>query len=72
MPKLGRPSIKNIKEDANYYKNYYHETKKDYVCECGAFINNHSKTKHFKTKKHFHVLASLAILNNKLNKIDSI
>ena len=56
---MARPAILNIKENKTYFKDYYHTTKEDFICECGAFINNHSLRKHLKTKKHSIVIDKL-------------
>ena len=60
----GRPCVFNIKEDKEYFKNYYHNTKEDVICDCGCIINNHSLNKHLKTKKHTNNLVKRNLLKN--------
>lgn len=63
----GRPITINQKEDPEYFKKYYHNTKEEFSCDCGALINNHSLRKHLVTKKHCRVIELL----NKLKSNDN-
>ena len=36
----GRPSQTKIRTDENYFKNYYHLTKIDLICDCGQLVNS--------------------------------
>ena len=58
MPR-GKPITVNVKENEEYFKNYYHNTKADYTCQCGALINNHSLRKHLLTQKHIRIIELL-------------
>lgn len=48
----GRPCTTNIKNDEQYFKKYYHHSKHDVVCECGATVSNHCLLKHTKRPRH--------------------
>ncbi len=63
MPR-GRPITANLKEDPEYFEKYYHTTKEDYICECGSFINSHSKRKHLMSKKHHYIMNKKQDNNN--------
>jgi hypothetical protein len=42
--------------DKDYYKNYYHKTCGDVICECGLKTNKRNLARHMKTKKHLEIL----------------
>lgn len=65
----GRPVTLNVKENKDYFKLYYHETKENFVCLCGAFINNHSKNKHLKTKKHNFIIENFNLIKKINNNL---
>ena len=49
---MGRRITVNVKENKNYFAEYYHKTNEDCICECGSKILLHTKRKHLMTKKH--------------------
>jgi len=51
--KGGRPSIRNIPRDEQYFNNYYQQTKHDFTCECGMTLSSKSKARHLKRQVHF-------------------
>lgn len=56
----GRPkgSFKENKKivEKDYYRDYYHKTCGDIVCECGLKTNKRNLARHMKTKKHLEIL----------------
>ena len=44
--KKGRRITKNIKDNKNYYTEFYHLKKEIIECECGKIMNNWSLQKH--------------------------
>jgi hypothetical protein len=50
--KTGRPSIRNIPRDQQYFNNYYQQTKHDFTCECGMTLSSKSKAIHLKRPIH--------------------
>ena len=48
----GRPSEKGIKYDESYFKKYYHLTKKEVTCSCGAILLSNCMLRHLKRKVH--------------------
>lgn len=57
--KGGRPSIRNIIRDDQYFNNYYQQTKHDFTCECGMTLSSKSKARHLKRQVHFKKLEDL-------------
>lgn len=53
LKKGGRPSIRNIPRDEQYFNNYYQQTKHDFTCECGMTLSSKSKARHLKRQVHF-------------------
>lgn len=51
MPR-GRPITANVKENPEYFNEYYHSTNKEHTCECGCNYLFHSKRRHMLSKKH--------------------
>jgi hypothetical protein len=60
----GRPNTTNIKMDEQYFKKYYHYSKHDVVCECGATVSNHCLLKHTKRPRHTRAMELKMKLNN--------
>lgn len=58
----GRPITANVKDNKEYFIEYYHKTNKESICECGCKYMSRSKSKHLKTKKH---LDLIEFINNK-------
>jgi hypothetical protein len=50
--KRGRTITKDIKNNKEYFNEYYREHNHDIFCECGQFIKSMCIYKHKKTKKH--------------------
>lgn len=48
----GRPITANVKENPEYFNEYYHSTNKQYTCDCGTNYLIHSKRRHLLSKKH--------------------
>ena len=62
----GRPMTCNVKEMGNeYFRQYYHNHKDSYKCECGKIVKRLNKAKHLKTTLH----ANHLILQEELNII---
>jgi len=52
MPR-GRPLTHDVKNNrAQYFREYYHSSNEEHICECGAMYKLNSKRKHMLTKKH--------------------
>jgi hypothetical protein len=60
MPR-GRPITANVKENKEYFNEYYHKTNKEITCECGCKYLAHSKRKHLTTKKHLDLMETKTI-----------
>lgn len=59
MPR-GRPLTHDVKNNrAQYFREYYHSTNGEHICECGAMYLLNSKRKHLLTKKHTHYMELL-------------
>lgn len=54
MTTRGRPLTEDVKNNKDYFKNYYHKTNEDFVCECGTCVKIHSLRKHLVSKKHIY------------------
>jgi hypothetical protein len=63
----GRPLTHNVKENKQYFLDYYHKTNEDIICECGSHVKSHSKLKHLKSKKHIQVME----LINKIKDLEN-
>lgn len=50
--KKGRPISVNVKQNNNYFTEYYHLQNKTIVCECGLPIKSMGLYHHKKTLKH--------------------
>jgi hypothetical protein len=50
--KRGRPATVNSKGNKEYFREYYHATKKTEICECGVTICTKARSKHVKSKLH--------------------
>ena len=61
MP-AGRPITENIKENKDYFKEYYHKNNSDITCECGQFIKLRSLYQHKKSKKHQYIMDQKIVL----------
>jgi hypothetical protein len=57
MPR-GRPITSNVKENKDYFRNYYHETNEEFICECGCKCKLHSKRRHLLSQKHIQLMES--------------
>jgi hypothetical protein len=56
MPR-GRPLTHDVKNNrATYFREYYHKSNEEHVCECGAIYKLNSKRKHLMTNKHAHYM----------------
>jgi hypothetical protein len=53
---MGRKTTVNVKENKNYFNEYYHKTNELHTCECGCTYLLHSKRKHLVTKKHIDLM----------------
>lgn len=51
MPR-GRPITANVKDNKEYFNEYYHSTNKQHICDCGTNYLIHSKRRHLLSKKH--------------------
>ena len=61
---VGRPTKHfELKNDAEYFKKYYHLTKTDALCECGAIVNSKCLAKHMKRERHTRAMILKAKLN---------
>jgi hypothetical protein len=60
--KKGRRITKNIKEDKEYYKKFYHLKKEVVECECGRILNNWGLLKHRKTDYHKRVMEKIELV----------
>ncbi len=54
--KRGRPATIGTKGNKDYFREYYHATKRTEVCECGIEICSKQRSKHIKTKIHANLL----------------
>jgi hypothetical protein len=71
MTTRGRPLTMDVKNNKDYFKNYYHKTNEDLICDkCGACVKIHSLRRHLLSKKHIYV--SQLINNIKENVGDEI
>ena len=59
-PRGGRPKVNELPMDKDYFKNYYHLTKKEVLCECGMMINTKVRCRHIKRKIHLSRLEEMA------------
>lgn len=50
--KRGRKPTVNVKDNKNYYNEYYHKTNKLVKCTCGQDIFSRSLRVHQKSKRH--------------------
>jgi hypothetical protein len=58
--KRGRPLTHDVKNNrATYFREYYHSSNEEHICECGAMYKLNSKRKHMLTKKHTHYMELL-------------
>jgi hypothetical protein len=55
MPR-GRPITSNVKENPEYFNEYYHNTNKEQLCECGCKYLFHSRRRHMLSKKHLNLI----------------
>jgi hypothetical protein len=55
-PKRGRPATVGTKGNKEYFREYYHATKKTEMCECGIVICSKQRCKHIKTKLHLNLM----------------
>ena len=60
----GRPNETGIENNAEYFKNYYHHSKKDTLCECGAIVLSKCMLKHLKRERHFRAMRLKQQLNS--------
>lgn len=55
MPR-GRPVTSNVKENPNYFNEYYHSNNKECTCECGNNYFYFSRHRHMLSKKHLNLI----------------
>jgi hypothetical protein len=65
---MGRNTTVNVKENKNYFNEYYHKTNMEYICECGCKYLLHSKRRHLMTKKHLDLM-QFKNVQDELNKL---
>lgn len=53
---MGRNTTVNVKENPNYFNEYYHSHNKECICECGSSYLYYSKHRHLLSKKHHNML----------------
>ena len=53
LKKRGRKSETMIPTNDQYFNAYYHQTKKEVVCECGMTVLSKCLLRHLKRKIHF-------------------
>jgi hypothetical protein len=71
MPR-GRPITHNVKANKNeYFREYYHSSNGEYICECGVRCLLNSKRKHLMSKKHAHYM-ELKNTKDELNEMKKI
>jgi hypothetical protein len=63
--KRGRPTTHDAKNNPSYFREYYHKTNPEIICECGAVYKKHSQYKHFLTGRHQKVIDLLKQLKEK-------
>jgi hypothetical protein len=68
---MGRNTTVNVKENKNYFAEYYHKTNEDHVCECGCKYLLHSKRKHLMSVKHI-TLMQFKNVQEELNKLKEV
>ena len=64
----GRPITVNVKENPNYFNEYYHMKNKECTCECGNSYLYYSKHRHMKSKKHI-TLMKFKILQDEIDSL---
>jgi len=53
---MGRNITVNVKDNKNYFNEYYHSHNKECICECGTSYLYYSKSRHLLSKKHQNLL----------------
>ncbi len=64
--KVGRPISVNVKENPEYFNEFYHKNNKLVKCECGLPIMSMGMNKHLKTKKHKNFMENDFLKDQKL------
>ena len=54
--KRGRTITKDVKNNKEYFNDYYREHNHDIRCECGQYVKYMSLCKHKKSKKHSYLM----------------
>lgn len=52
----GRPATVNSKGNKEYYRQYYHATKKSEMCECGIKICTKARSRHVNSMLHIKLM----------------
>lgn len=55
----------NVKENKEYFSDYYHKTNRPYQCECGAVITYNTRYHHLRTKKHEQLIGFINTIKEK-------
>lgn len=58
--KRGRALTCDVKNNKEYFNEYYHEHNFDMICSCGQNIKSRGLYSHKKTKKHIYLMSKLA------------
>ena len=69
--KRGRPATVNSKGNKEYFREYYHATKKTEICECGVTICTKARSKHVKSKLHNNLLQNSVQRQNSQLRMES-
>ena len=69
----GRPISVDVKNNKQYFKDYYHPTNKEVLCECGQHVKSKTMYKHKMSSKHEYIMKNTKLVELlKSHKIENI